>query len=182
MLTAQNTRDLDARIAYFANIYAVSLAMASRTPREGAIYLIGYKDADGDGLRGATAYRLHLPKDIPTDRFWSLTLYDAFSAAGLDNGQPFPSLGLRHNPVVKADGSIDLCLGPNAPAGKEKNWMKTVPAKGYFTIFRLYAPTAPAFAKTWEPSDLEKVKRPRAGVADSRRKIAISHIDRAEGF
>jgi hypothetical protein len=87
-----------------------------------------------------------------------LTLYDAGTAAGLDNGQPFPSLGLRDNPMVNADGSIDLYLGPTAPAGKEKNWLKTVPGKGYFTIFRLYAPTAAAFAKAWEPGDLEKVK------------------------
>ncbi len=158
MLPAGTYRDLDARIAYFANVYAISSAMASRTPGEGAIYLFSSADADGDGLHGATPYRLHLPKDIPTDRFWSLTLYDAFTAAGLDNGQPFPSLGLRDHPMVNEDGSVDLYLGPTAPPGKEKNWLKTVPGKGYFTIFRLYAPTAPALAKTWEPGDLEKVK------------------------
>ncbi|MGB9283969.1 MAG: DUF1214 domain-containing protein, partial [Candidatus Sulfotelmatobacter sp.] len=47
---------------------------------------------------------------------------------------------------------------PTAPAGKEKNWLETVPGKGYFTIFRLYAPTEAAFAKTWKPGDIEKVR------------------------
>jgi hypothetical protein len=158
MRPAENYRDLPARIAYFSTYYAVSAAMASRTPGQGAIYLIGFSDADGDALHGGTAYRLHLPKDIPTDRFWSLTVYDAWTAAGLDNGQPFPSLGLRDKPMVNDDGSMDLYLGPTAPPGKEKNWLKTVPGKGYFTIFRLYAPAAAALDKTWKPSDLEKVK------------------------
>jgi len=158
MRTAENYRDLDARIAYFTNYYAISSAMMSRLPGEGARYLIGFKDADGDALHGATAYRLHLPTDIPTDRFWSLTVYDARTAAGLDNGQPFPSLGLRDKPRANADGSIDLYLGPTAPAGKEKNWLRTVPGKGYFTILRLYAPTAVAFTQSWKPGDVEKVK------------------------
>ncbi|WP_167338409.1 DUF1214 domain-containing protein [Paraburkholderia oxyphila] len=33
-----------------------------------------------------------------------------------------------------------LTFGPNAPAGKEKNWLRTVPVKGYFVIFRRYSP------------------------------------------
>jgi hypothetical protein len=32
---------------------------------------------------------------------------------------------------------------PTTLAGKEKNWLRTVPGKGYFVILRLYGPTAP---------------------------------------
>jgi hypothetical protein len=32
--------------------------------------------------------------------------------------------------TVNADGSIDLYFGPKAPAGKEANWIQTVPGKG----------------------------------------------------
>jgi hypothetical protein len=51
---------------------------------------------------------------------------------------------------------VDLYVGPAAPASKEKNWLKTVPGKGYFVILRLYGPTEPVFDKTWKPGDFEE--------------------------
>ena len=72
------------------------------------------------------------------------------------NGQPFPSLGSRDMPVQNADGRTDLHLGPTAPAGKERNWLATVPGKGYFVVLRLYGPTAAAIDKSWKPGDIEK--------------------------
>jgi hypothetical protein len=76
----------------------------------------------------------------------------------LANGQPFPSLGSRDLPVQNADGSTYLFLGPKAPEGKEKNWLATVPERGYFAILRLYGPTEPALAKSWKPGDVAKMK------------------------
>jgi len=32
---------------------------------------------------------------------------------------------------VHADGSVDTYFGPQTPAGKEKNWIRTVPGKGW---------------------------------------------------
>jgi hypothetical protein len=78
---------------------------------------------------------------VPAANFWSVRLYEAENASGLANGQPFPSLGSRDEPVQNADGGTDLYLGPKAPEGKEKNWLATVPGKGYFAILRLYGPT-----------------------------------------
>jgi hypothetical protein len=48
-------------------------------------------------------------------------------------------------------------IGPQAPAGKEHNWMRIVPGKGFFAILRLYAPTEPAINKRWIPGDIERV-------------------------
>ena len=42
-------------------------------------------------------------------------------------------------------------------AGKQGNWLRTVPGKGYFAILRLYSPTEAAITKSWKPSDIEKV-------------------------
>ena len=78
-----------------------------------------------------------------------MTLYEAENASGLANGQPFPSLGSRDKPTQNADGSTDLYLGPKAPAGKDGNWLATVPDKGYFAILRLYGPTEAAINKSW---------------------------------
>jgi len=58
----------------------------------------------------------------------------------------------------KADGSVDLYFGPKAPAGKDANWIETVPGKGWFTIFRLYGPLDPWFDKSWRLGEIELVK------------------------
>ena len=109
-------------------------------------------------VTGATNYTLNLPKDVPAANFWSVTLYEAENASGLANGQPFPSLGSRDQPVQNADGSTDLILGPKPPPGQEKNWLATVPGKGYFAILRLYGPTEAALARTWKPGEFTKMK------------------------
>ena len=148
--------DLDARIWFFTNYYSVSPGMLSQTPGRGAKYMIAFVDGSGANLSGGSRYRLRLPRDIPAANFWSVTLYEAESGSGLANGQPFPSLGSRDTPVQNADGSTDLYFGPTAPVGKERNWLATVPGKGYFVVLRLYGPTAAAIDKSWKPGDIEK--------------------------
>jgi hypothetical protein len=149
--------DLDARIWFFTNYYSVSPGMLSQTPGRGAKYMIAFVDSQGENLSGGRSYRLRLPRDIPAANFWSVTLYEAENGSGLANGQPFPSLGSRDTPTQNADGSTNLYLGPKAPAGKEGNWLATVPGKGYFAVLRLYGPTAAAIDKSWKPGDVEKV-------------------------
>jgi hypothetical protein len=55
------------------------------------------------------------------------------------------------------DGSVDLFLGPDVPAGQEGNWIKTNPGEYWFAYFRLYAPTEAYFDKSWPLPDIEKV-------------------------
>ena len=49
-------------------------------------------------------------------------------------------------------------MRPKAPAGKEKNWLETVPGRGYFAILRLGGPTETAIDKSWKPGDIEKTQ------------------------
>jgi hypothetical protein len=146
--------DVDCRPWFFSNYYSISPGMLSQIPGKGAFYVMAFTDSKGVPLTGATNYRLTLPKDIPAANFWSVTLYEAENGSGLANGQPFPSLGSRDQPVANADGSTDLYLGAKAPTGQEKNWLATVPGKGYFAIIRLYGPTESALNKTWKPGDV----------------------------
>ena len=53
---------------------------------------------------------------------------------------------------------MDVWFGPKAPAGMEKNWVETIPGKGWFMILRLYGPLEPWFNKTWRPGEIEEVK------------------------
>ena len=57
--------------------------------------------------------------------------------------------------LVNADGSVDVYFGPKAPAGKENNWVQTIPGKGWNTLLRLYSPLEPWFNKTWRPGEIE---------------------------
>jgi hypothetical protein len=151
-------RDLESRIAYFTNYYAISPGMLSKAPDKGAAYLIGFRDSAGKLYGGDKSYRLHLPAPIPVANFWSLTLYDALTASGLDNGQPFPSLNSHDHPKANADGSFELYVGPTVPPGQEANWLKSVPGKGYFVILRLYGPAEAFLNQSWRPDDIEEVR------------------------
>jgi hypothetical protein len=44
------------------------------------------------------------------------------------------------------------------PAGQNKNWIQTVPGKGWFPIFRFYGPLAALYDKTWKLNDIEELK------------------------
>ncbi|WP_452101155.1 DUF1254 domain-containing protein [Bradyrhizobium monzae] len=156
--TAGEYLALDARINFFTNYYSVSPGMVSITPGKGANYLMAFTDGEGTPLSGGSNYRLRLPANIPAAIFWSVTLYDAANSSGLANGQPFPSFGSRDKPAQNPDGSTDIYLSPQAPAGKQGNWLATVPGRGYFAILRLYGPTEAALNKSWKPGDIETMK------------------------
>jgi hypothetical protein len=57
-----------------------------------------------------------------------------------------------------ADGSTDIYFGPQAPAGKESNWVPTDPQRGFEFLFRVYGPKKEFFDKVWVLPDVEKVK------------------------
>ena len=151
-------RALDNRIWFFTNYYSISPGMVSKTAGKGANYAIGFSDSTGAPLQGVKSYTLRLPPKVPAAIFWSLTLYDASNASGLDNGQPFPSFGSRDKPDQEADGSTVLYLGPDAPSNKNSNWMRTVPGKDYFVILRLYGPLEAWIDESWKPGDLEPAR------------------------
>jgi hypothetical protein len=73
----------------------------------------------------------------------------------LQTDQQFPSLNSERDAVeVNSDGSTDIYFGPTSPAGMEKNWIQTVPGKGFWLILRLYGPLQPWFDKTWRPGKI----------------------------
>jgi hypothetical protein len=150
-------RDLDARTGIYSIVYASSPAMMSAIPGQGARYVTAFKDANGAFLVGDTSYRIHLPPNIPAAIFWSVTVYDSLTASGLDNGQPFPSLNKMDKPAGNPDGSTDIYFGPKTP-GQGKNWVATVPGKGFFVILRLYGPTQAYFDKSLKPDDITQME------------------------
>jgi len=146
--------NVDNRAAWNYAATGNSPAMVQKVVGAGSQYIMAARDAGGAFLDGAKAYRLHLPPNPPVKEFWSIVVYDTQSRSGLQNGQKFPSASQYTGPVVNGDGSVDVYFGPHAPQGKEKNWIATVPGKGWFTYLRFYSPTEAFFDKTWKPDDI----------------------------
>ena len=116
-------------------------------------------DADGNAFDGGKTYRLHLPPNVPVKDFWSVILYSNQTRSMIQTDQRFPSVSsLTKGLLVNADGSVDVWFGPKAPQGKEKNWVQTMPGKGWNTILRLYGPLEPWFDKSWRPGEIELVR------------------------
>lgn len=124
---------------------------------QGQFYLMTTRDAQGQPLDGGASYVLTVPRDAPVKLYWSATAYDRTTHA-LIRDQKWSSRasttqGLATNP----DGSVDVYFGPQAPAGKESNWVPTKAGAPFEVLFRLYGPTQPLFDKTWVLPDIQRV-------------------------
>jgi hypothetical protein len=148
--------NLDARALFFYFAWGVSPSMAMDLVGIGSQYALAVRDANGEYLEGSNNYRLHLPPKVPAKDFWSLVAYDPQTRSFLQTDQQFPSLSSqRTDLIINADGSIDIYFGPEAPLGKESNWIQTIPGKSWCAGFRLYGPLEPWFDKTWRPGEIE---------------------------
>jgi len=155
----QGGRNLDARTLFFYIATVNTPAMAAKMVGKGSQYALNGQDKDGNYLDGSKNYKLNIPAKVPAKDFWSVVIYDPQTRSELQTGQPFPSKNnKRDDLMVNKDGSVDLYFGPKAPKGKEKNWVQTVPGKGWFALLRLYGPLEPWFDKTWKPGEFELVK------------------------
>ena len=151
-------RNMDARTLFFYQATVNTPAMVLEMVGLGSQYAYAATDGNGAYLDGSKAYKLRIPANAPAKDFWSVVVYDPQTRSELQTGQTFPSKNNKRDPLVaNADGSIDLYFSPKAPAGKEANWIQTVPGKGWYTLLRLYGPLQPWFDKTWRPGEFELV-------------------------
>ncbi|MFZ1866253.1 MAG: DUF1254 domain-containing protein [Polyangiales bacterium] len=153
----EGARQLDARSMFFSLATMTSPAMVHEQVGVGSQYGFAATDAEGNYLDGAGSYRLVLPKDVPAKDFWSIAVYDPQTRSMLQTPRTAtPSLNSKRGEMApNEDGSITIYFGPEPPAGKERNWIQTVPGKGWFAILRLYGPLDAWFDKTWRPGEIE---------------------------
>jgi hypothetical protein len=161
-LSPTGARTLDSRSAFYYGYTLDSPGMIMRIPGVGSQYLMGFLDAEGNPYEGAKTYKVTLPKDIPAEAFWSLTLYDNQTRSMLQTPQKYPRAGSQSYPSPAAeaapDGTTTVWFGPTQPEGVARgNWIQTDPEKGWFTILRLYSPKPSFFDKSWRPSEIELV-------------------------
>ncbi|MFC1599242.1 DUF1254 domain-containing protein [Candidatus Omnitrophota bacterium] len=152
-------RRADARLWMHYNAVCVTPAMAGIKPGVGSDYGIVGLDSQSKPLYGSKTYKLHLPPNVPVKDNWSVTIYDPQTRSMLQTDQKFAGVNSLSGEVKKnPDGSYDIYFAPKAPAGKESNWIQTVPGKSWFILLRMYGPLEPWLNKTWRPSELELVK------------------------
>lgn len=137
--------------------------MAMRLTDIGSQYLFAAMDANGDYFDGAKTYKVTLPKGIPAQRFWSLTVYDNQTRSMLKTPQKYPRAGSQNYPTPAAksakDGSATVYFGPEQPSGVARgNWIQTDPKKGWIVLLRLYSPMPAFFDKSWQPTEIEPIK------------------------
>lgn len=150
-----NAVEIDKRAAawFFYTFYPKVL-----TDRPGTVYLAPIADSSGRPLEAGKTYKLRMPKDVPAKQFWSLTMYDRATWAFVNN--PLDRAGLGsfnlNQMKVNTDGSVDLYLGPNAPAGLESNWIPTMGKEPYLWL-RLYGPEEAFWNKSFKLPDLDQL-------------------------
>jgi hypothetical protein len=155
----EGTVNLDARTKFYYIATVNTPKMMMKLVGVGSQYTIAYGDTAGQPFDGAKNYTFNVPANVPAQRFWSVVIYDPQTRSELQTSQPFPGKNnTRDKLITNADGSIDFYFGPKAPAGKEANWLATVPGKGWFVIFRLYSPLESFYEKTWRLGEIELVK------------------------
>jgi len=152
----ENYSQLDERLRYTYGAIYTSPAIGVMRAGPGTNYVQAFNDKNGNHFDGGKSYRLHVPADPPAAAFWSLTLYDNATRSMAQNSSHDSARSSYDEFEVNDDGSIDLYFGPTA-MGDERNWIETIPGRGFYPMFRFYSPTAPLFDGTWTLPDVELI-------------------------
>jgi hypothetical protein len=151
-------RDLEARINYFFQAVMPAPALKEKAIGTGSQYLRSARDANGEWLDGAHQYRLRVPANPPAELFWSVTVYDYQTRSQIQTDTNKTAVSSYDKLKKNDDGSVYVYFGPTPPAGMESNWVKTIPGRGWWVLFRFFSPTAAFFDKSWKLPDFDKMQ------------------------
>lgn len=135
--------------AYLYRAFIANTLLAANLP-EDAVYPETSVDANGAPLSGLRKYTIHFAAGNlpPANAFWSLTLYgpDHFLVPNPIDRYTLRDTNLKRN----ADGSIDVTIGHDPPAGDQSNWLPA-PVGPFVVTLRLYWPQPAGLNGTYQP-------------------------------
>ncbi|REJ96981.1 MAG: DUF1254 domain-containing protein [Planctomycetota bacterium] len=116
-------------------------------PKRGAMYF-SYTPAENDG---ETAYTLTMPKDVPVEAFWSVTVYnkDGFFTPNDLNAYSYNSVTAKRN----KDGSVTIHFG-----GEPKSTNYLPITDGWNYVVRCYLPGWQIIEGNWTPPEPQPVE------------------------
>jgi hypothetical protein len=179
-----NYVDLEAREVWFYQAIGTSPAMFRRQAGSGSLYWLGLRDSNDAYLDGGKTYNLTVPQPVTGKLFWSVTVYDAETRSQVATDQGKAALRSMFELKDKVgEKSLDLCFGPKAPAGKEGEWIKTIPGRGWFVYFPHLRPGEASVRRLMETGGFRGSETVSAGAqkADCRNQKAITLIDLESG-
>jgi len=118
-------------------------------------YLDLAETPDGQWLEGSKNYKLVMPPNVPVRNFWAITTYDLETASYIRNMEKSSVDNTQKQLQWNDDGSVDIYFGPEAPMGKESNWLPTDPKRRFFLLSRFYGPEPGLFDGSFELNDIE---------------------------
>lgn len=129
-----------------------------KTYGSATFYLDLAETPDGQWLDGGKNYKLVMPHNVPVRNFWAITTYDLETASYIRDMEKSSIDNTQTQLQKNADGSVDIYFGPEAPEGKESNWLPTDPDRRFFLLARFYGPEPELFDGSFELNDIELIK------------------------
>ncbi|MNO81719.1 hypothetical protein D3C76_729720 [compost metagenome] len=122
--------------------------------------MAGVADTEGRPLDGRQRYVLHFAKgDFPkVQAYWGLTIYQLPQRLLYPNAvSRWTVNSIDHDLQYNPDGSLDIHIQREAPAGREANWLPS-PDGPFQLIFRAYRAEDPAiFRGDWAPPAISRI-------------------------
>jgi len=139
----------------------VALSGLLANVREEDMGLTAVADNMGAPLLSEHAYRLRLPRRMPVDAFWSLTMYQLNPDGRMfffDNPLQRYAIGDRTEGLGRnPDGSLDILIQRDRPDGSlAANWLP-MPAGPFRLMLRNYQPTAPLLEGQFRYAPVERM-------------------------
>ncbi|MCP5115283.1 MAG: DUF1214 domain-containing protein, partial [bacterium] len=146
--------------------WGTSGTIGARKAGGGSMYFTTPRDGEGNYLDGGKTYTLKVPAPVPADQFWSVTVYAAETRCIINSGQGRGAVRSMHeDPEAtwidpdETRGYYEINFSPDQPPeDKQKNWVKTIPGKGWFTCVRLYGPDESVFDGRFQLPDIKRVQ------------------------
>ncbi len=157
-----------APIAEFGTAYSyrslIALAGLGANPVSVAVYPKATTDSQGQRLTGEKNYVLRFDADMlpPVQDlgFWSITAYDSANDLLIDNEINRYCLNDRSNLIYGEDGSLEIYLQANPPAGElRNNWLPICEGEFHFHL-RLYLPEESVLNGGWIAPEIVVNKNP----------------------
>lgn len=156
--TSDNWHDYTGRGTTFAFYIAPPASLAES---KSTTYIKGILDADGKRMFGDYDYTIHVPAEVPAERFWSFLTYSMETGSFIYGAERLGWASNEPEMTFNENGSVDIFWSSDCENREYANCMPTTKGEQFFTLFRLYGPQAEFFDGTFVLPDIQRIEEPK---------------------